>query len=69
MVKKMLTAEGLYELQDEDMIARRGFEAFFAHDLLAYADDEETNLCWNRVESELLLPVYAKRIFSTLDGS
>jgi len=69
MVKKMLAAEGLYELQDEDVIARRGFEAFFAHDLLAYADDEETNFWWNRVESELLLPVYANRIFSTLDGS
>ncbi len=44
MVKKLLAAEGFYELKDEDVIALRGFEAFFAHDLLAYADDEETYL-------------------------
>ncbi|MEB0222897.1 hypothetical protein [Pseudomonas sp. 10S4] len=63
MVKKMLSDEGLYELQEEDVVARRGFEAFFAYDLLAYADEEERDLWWNRVERELLLPVFANRIF------
>lgn len=69
MVKKMLADEGVYELQEEDLVARRGFEAFFAHDLLAFADEDERDLWWNRVECKLLLPVYANRIYSTLDGS
>jgi hypothetical protein len=69
MVKKLLGAEGLYELGDEDVASGSGFEAFFAHDLLACADDEEISLRWNRVESELLLPVHAGRIFSLLGDS
>jgi hypothetical protein len=64
MVKKLLAVEGLYELQEEDVVARCGFEAFFAHDLLAFADGEHRDLWWNRVECKLLLPVYANALFS-----
>ena len=64
MVKKLLAVEGLYELQEEDAVVRCGFESFFAYDLLAFADEEERDLWWNRVECKLLLPVYANAMFS-----
>jgi hypothetical protein len=66
IVKKMLFTEGLYELTEEDIAARHSFEAFFAHDLLAYSDESESKLWWNVVESDILMPVYARRIFNNL---
>lgn len=62
IVKQLLAAENLFRLSEEDTAARTGFEAFFGHDLLAYSDEDERHLWWNRVESDLLFPLSVRRI-------
>jgi hypothetical protein len=64
MVKKTLATEDLYQLSPEDEAARRSFEKFLGHDLLSYVDEDGRSLWWSRVESEILLPVVAARIFT-----
>ena len=62
IVKKLLAHEGLYELSDEDKVARAGFEVFLAHDLLALADKKSEILGWQKAEAELFLPLFAERL-------
>jgi hypothetical protein len=67
VVKKLLADEGHYALSDEDLAARRGLEMFFGYDLLAYCDDDERDLWWNRVDRDILMPVIASRIFTHME--
>ncbi|PWK32577.1 hypothetical protein [Pseudomonas sp. OV226] len=67
MVKKVLVDVGLYQLSDEDLAARKGCEAFLAHDLLS-PNHEDTNECWwNHVERELSLSQLAATLTSLVD--
>ncbi|WP_143860950.1 hypothetical protein [Nitrosovibrio sp. Nv4] len=65
MVKGCLASAGLYHLTDEDVALRGGFEAFFAHDVVASFDENNPELMWTKVERELLFQVFAKTVFST----
>lgn len=67
IVKGLLASAGLYHLTDEDIVLRCGFEVFFAHDVLACLDKSNPEINWTRVERELLFPIFAKTIFSTMD--
>jgi len=67
IVKKLLAQAGLYEFSAEDKVARAGFELFLAHDLLAAADEEGTNVWWKISESELFRPLHEEE-FSGLRG-
>ena len=62
IVKKLLAQAGLYELSAEDKVARDGFEVFLAHDLLAFADEKEDTVWWQKAESELFRPLFEERL-------
>lgn len=67
IVKGLLASAGLYQLSDEDVIFRRRFEAFFAHDVLARSDKDNPEINWMRVEHELFLQKFTNSIFSATD--
>lgn len=65
MVKKVLAEQGLYALSENDQALRRGFEAFFAHDVLGCVDANMPELWWSNVERDLLLGIEWKSVFGT----
>ena len=67
MVKKLLAEQGLYALSDCDQALRRGFEAFFAHDVLSRVDADRPELWWSRVECDLLWEIERKVVFGGPD--
>jgi hypothetical protein len=67
MVKKILVDAGLYQLSDEDLAARRGCEAFLAHDLLSRIHEDGDECWWNRVESEISHSLFAEALLSLIE--
>jgi hypothetical protein len=67
MVKKILVDAGLYQLSDEDSAARKGCEAFLAHDLLSPVDEVSDERWWNRVDSEISHSLFADALLSFID--
>lgn len=67
MVKKILADAGFYQLSDEDLAARRGCEAFLAHDLLSRIHEDSDDRWWNRVESEISNSLFADALLSLIE--
>jgi hypothetical protein len=67
MVKKVLVDAGLYQLSDEDLAARKGCEAFLAHDPLGRIHEDSDERWWNRVESEISLSLLDATLTSLVD--
>jgi hypothetical protein len=67
MVKKVLVDAGLYQLSDEDAAARKGCEAFLAHDLLSPIDEDSDERWWNRIDSEISYSLFADALLSFID--
>jgi hypothetical protein len=67
MVKKILVDAGLYQLSDEGVAARKGCEAFLAHDLLSRIDEDSGERWWNRVDSEISDSLFADALLSLIE--
>ncbi|MBP4001375.1 hypothetical protein [Pseudomonas koreensis] len=67
MVKKVLTDAGLYQLREEDLAARRGCEAFLAHDLLSRIHENSDERWWNRIESKILHSILSEILLTLIE--
>lgn len=63
MVKKVLADAGLYSLSAEDRAWRKGFEAFFAHDISGRVDPQKPECWWSKVEGEMLGDIWLDEVF------
>lgn len=63
MVKKVLSDAGLYTLSELDRDYRKGFEEFFAHDILSPIDGDEATLWWSKVEQKLHRAEMARALY------
>ncbi|WP_085632935.1 hypothetical protein [Pseudomonas sp. R16(2017)] len=66
IVKKILADADLYSLSDEDVAARKGCEAFLAHDLLSRINEDSDERWWNRVDSEISNSLLTNTLLSLL---
>lgn len=63
MVKKVLAEQDLYVLSKLDQALRRGFEAFFAHDVLSKVGKDTSEIWWSRIECDLGWSIDWKTVF------